>query len=118
MIKVEAEEIFVAAVMSDSTTLVALTLPETQVFRVLVGRIMKEMEVKNKSLWSKARGFGVEYKDGFCIIKKIDSAKYKMFRLNDKGELVEFDRSLVFGAEPKIDVAEEEVVNETSVANE
>jgi hypothetical protein len=90
MTRGEAEEIFISVVMSGESAAIELTLPETQVFRVLIGRCLKEMEKKNRTLWLKARDYGVEYKEPYALIRKLDNARYKLFKVGDKGELTPF----------------------------
>lgn len=93
MIRSEAEEIFIAAIMSgEDVVAIELTIPETKVFRVLIGRTLKEMEKKNRNLWLKARDYGIEYKTneasaagGFALIKKLNSARFKMFKVAESG---------------------------------
>jgi hypothetical protein len=87
MTRSEAEEIFITAVKGGKSTAVEMTANETQVFRVLVGRVIKEMEKKNRSLWYKAREFGVEWRKPFCVIRKLNSDRYKMWTIEDDGTL-------------------------------
>lgn len=94
MNKQEAEEIFIAAVMSGEEKIaVELTLPETQIFRVLVGRTLKEMERKNHSLYIKAREYAIEYKNGSAIIRKHDADRYKMFTIAKDGTKIPFNKA-------------------------
>ena len=90
MTRSEAEEIFISIVMGDKTAVVQMTLKEAQVFRVLVGRTLKEMEKKNRTLWLKARDFGIEYVEPYAIVRKLDANRYKMFSVCENGELVPF----------------------------
>lgn len=95
MIRSEAEELFIAAILSgEDLTAVEMSLQETQVFRVLIGRTLKEMEKKNKNLWLKARDYGIEYKasessvsGGYALIKKLDSNRFKLFKVAPSGEM-------------------------------
>jgi hypothetical protein len=87
MTRSEAEEIYIGTVMSGESAAVEMTLPETQVFRVLIGRCMKDMERRNRSLWLKAREFGIEYKKPYCIIKKLDANRYKIYSIGADGVL-------------------------------
>jgi len=89
MTKAEAEEIIIAVVLSGEDVIaIPLTSVETQVFRVLVGRSLKEMEVKNHTLWLKAREYGIEYKEPYAIIKKQNMHRFKLFKVGPIGELV------------------------------
>lgn len=90
MTRSEAEELFISVVMSGESAAIELTLPETQVFRVLVGRCLKEMEKKNRTLWLKARDFGVEWKEPYAIIKKLDANRYKLFKVEENGKMTPF----------------------------
>jgi hypothetical protein len=87
MTKSEAEDIFFRAIAADESILVEMTPSEVKVFRVLIGRMMGQMETKNRPLWQKAREFGIEYKQPYAIIKKT-VAQRPMFRVVD-GEIVE-----------------------------
>lgn len=108
MTRSEAEEIFIGTVMSGESAAVEMSLPECQVFRVLVGRTIKEMESKNRTLWLKARDFGIEYKAPFCIIKKLDTNRYKIYTINADNTLT--PKINVKEAESKIDLADIETV--------
>ena len=87
MTKAEAEDIFFRAVAAGETILVEMTPAEVKVFRVLIGRMMGQMETKNRSLWQKAREFGIEYREPYAIIKKAVT-KRPMFQMIN-GEIVE-----------------------------
>lgn len=101
MTRVEAEEIFITVVLSDESAAVEISATEVQVFRVLIGRILKEMERKNKSLWLKAREYGIEYHAPMAIIKKKNEDRYKLFKIDKNGVLSDFVQST-----PKNDDAE------------
>jgi hypothetical protein len=91
MTRSEAEEIFIAVVMSGESCAIEMTLKETQVFRVLVGRTLQEMEKKNRTLWLKARDFGIEYREPYAVVRKLENDRYKMFKLKD-GKLSPFEK--------------------------
>jgi len=61
------------------------------VFRVLVGRTLQEMEKKNRTLWLKARDFGIEYREPYAVVRKLETDRYKMFKLKD-GKLSPFEK--------------------------
>lgn len=107
MVKSEAEEIFISVVMTGEAAAVEMTLPECQVFRVLVGRSLKEMQSKNRPLWLKAREFCIEYKEPYAIIKKLDANRFKMFKIEDGNKLVPFIKVEMNESMSKIDNAEE-----------
>lgn len=108
MTRSEAEEIFISVVMSGESAAIEMNLNETQVFRVLVGRTLKEMEKKNRTLWLKARDFGIEYREPHAIVKKLDTNRYKMFKLCD-GKLTPFVKAEPEEATTNIVPAEEEI---------
>ena len=87
MTRNEAEEAFISAIISGSTCVVEMSLKECQVFRVLVGRCIKEMEAKNRPLWLKAREFGIEYKEPYAVIKRIGTDRMKIYKVDAKGNL-------------------------------
>jgi hypothetical protein len=91
MTRSEAEEIFVAAIMSGEDRLaIELKLTECQVFRVLVGRTLKEMEKKNRTLWLKARDYGIEYKEPYMYIMKLDANRFKMQKVGKDGKMTPY----------------------------
>jgi hypothetical protein len=94
MTRTEAEEIYISAILSGESVVVEMSLTDTQVFRVLAGRCMKEMERKNRNLWLKAREYGIEYKEPYMIIKKLDANRYKMYKVNADGDLVPFVKAV------------------------
>jgi hypothetical protein len=108
MTKIEAEEIFISVVLSGKTTLVELTDPEIAVFRVLIGRTLKDMEKRNRKLWLQARQFGIEKQGKFCVVRKIEADRYKMYQLDDAGNLMKVirDDAPMPEAMSKIDVDE------------
>lgn len=85
MTRTEAEEIFISVIMNGETALIEMTMQEVNIFRVLIGRVMKDMEKKNMALWLKAKEFGIEYHEPFCVIKRKDPNKYKIYKMTDKG---------------------------------
>jgi len=87
MTKAEAEDIFFRAIAAGETILVEMTPAEVKVFRVLIGRMMGQMETKNRPLWQKAREFGIEYKEPYAVIKKTVKQR-PMFQMVN-GEIVE-----------------------------
>lgn len=87
MTRIEAEEAFISAIMSGSTCVIEMTQKECQVFRVLIGRCIKEMESKNRPLWLKAREFGVEYKEPYAVIRKIGVDRLRVYKLEEDGQL-------------------------------
>lgn len=89
MTRSEAEELFVAAVLSGATVAVEMTLKEAQVFRVLVGRTLKEMEAKNRALWLRARDYGIEYKEPHAVIRKFGGNRFRMFKVEENGTLTD-----------------------------
>jgi hypothetical protein len=95
MTRSEAEEIFIGAIMSEETVAIEISQNECQVFRVLVGRALKEMEHKNRALWLRARDYGVEYKAPYAIIRKLDPQRYKLFTVSSTGEVTPLVRPLV-----------------------
>ena len=109
MTRSEAEELFISVVLSEDSAVVKITLQETQVFRVLVGRILKEMERKNKAMWLKAREFGIEYHEPYAVIKRKADDRYKLFKLNDDGSITDFNQSM-----SKNDITEEGGGNDES----
>ena len=88
MTRVEAEELLITAIMSGKDKVaIKMSLAECQVFRVLIGRALKEMEQKNRSLWLRVREYGIEYRDPYCIIRKRDDNRYPMFAMDEEGKL-------------------------------
>ena len=87
MTRSEAEEIFISAVMKDQIVAVEMTAQECQVFRVLVGRAIKEMEKANRPLWLKARDYGIEYnaEQHLTLIKKQNANRFKMYTVDNNG---------------------------------
>jgi hypothetical protein len=108
MTRGEAEEIFVSVVASGENAAIEMTQLETQVFRVLVGRAIKEMEKKNRSLWLRARDYGIEYRAPYAIIRKHDNNKYKIFRIAEDGTLTPFNKLQTDEATAKITIADKE----------
>jgi hypothetical protein len=98
MTRGEVEEIFVSVVLSGESAAVKMTAGETNVFRVIVGRVLKEMEKKNRPLWLKARDYGIERKGDYTIIKKLDIDRYPIYRFGEDGKLYPF----VAGAEEEM----------------
>lgn len=106
MTRSEAEEMFLAVIMTGESAVIEMTQKECQVFRVLIGRCMQEMERKNRALWLRARDFGVEYKEPYAIVRKLDANRYKMWKLDPKtGNMVPFVRAVEEEVLTKIDNA-------------
>lgn len=92
MTKVEAEEIFLSAVMSGETAVVVkMSETEVKTFRVLAGRMLKEMQNKNRMLWLKAREWGIEWKEPYAVLRRRTESRYPMYKL-DGEELVEIKK--------------------------
>lgn len=87
MTKSEAEEIFLSIVMSEKTGVVQMSLAETKVFRVLIGRVLKEMERKNRTLYYKARDYGIEYKEPYAVIRRHEPDRFKVMTVSEDGSL-------------------------------
>lgn len=86
MTKAEAEEIYIAAIMSGENVIaVKMTEREVKLFRALTGRIQKEMENKNRPLYLQSREYGIEYADPYAIIRKRDADRYEMFAVTKEG---------------------------------
>lgn len=84
MTKSEAEELFIQIAMSGEDEVdIKMSLRETNIFRILIGRSVKEMEKKNRSLWLKAKEYAIQYVEPYAVVKKIDRNKYKMFAVKD-----------------------------------
>lgn len=112
MTRAEAEGIFLSTVLSGEDTAVELDYKETSVLRVLVGRLLKDMEKSNKKLWLTAREYGIEYRPPYAVIRKFEQNRYKMFRLGKDGVVTPVDYEKERDAdhvqeEAKIDITEE-----------
>jgi Cu2+-containing amine oxidase len=114
MTKGEAEEIFISAIMSGENVVVEMTLSECQVFRVLIGRSIKEMQSKNRNMWLKAREFGIEYVAPYAVIRKLDVNRYKMFKMED-GKMVPFTKTEINESMTKIVLAEKPLTLEDAL---
>lgn len=86
MTRSEAEEIFISVILKNENSAVEMDAKDAAVFRLFVGKMLKEMESKNRSLWLKAREFEVAYVAPYVMIKKRDGSKYKILRIEEKGE--------------------------------
>jgi hypothetical protein len=92
MTKGEAEELLLKAVMSDRDVIMfRMKKDEASVFRVLAGRIIKEMESKNRALWMKARVYGIEWREPYAVVRRTNSTQYEMFTLGSHGEVTSFE---------------------------
>lgn len=111
MTRAEAEEIFLAVVTAEDTVAVEMSPEECNVFRVMIGRVLKEMNVKNKGLWLRAREYGIEYIHPYAVVRKRDSNRFKMFRMVD-GKMVPFVVTADNESMSKIDDAEERGEND------
>lgn len=89
MTRAEAEEVFLTAVLSGDTCAVEMSAKEVQVFRVLIGRAIGEMQVKNHKLWLKAKNYGIEYTEPYAVIRKLKADRFKVFKVEADGKLSE-----------------------------
>jgi hypothetical protein len=85
--RAEAEEMFLTAVLSGDTCAVEMSAKEVQVFRVLIGRAIGEMMAKNHKLWLKAKDYGIEYREPYAVIRKLNASRFKVFKLEEDGKL-------------------------------
>jgi hypothetical protein len=91
MTRADIEEIFIAAIMQKKDCLlIEMTLEEAKVMRVLIGRITKEMERKNRAMWMAAREYGVEYTKPFAVLRRANQNRYKVMVMEADGTMTPF----------------------------
>ena len=88
MNKMEAEELFMDAVTEDKTVILEMSKKETLVFRVLVSRILKDLEASGYPIYQSARLFGIERSGEKTVIKKRDVSRYNVHYVLEDGTTV------------------------------
>jgi hypothetical protein len=89
MNKAEVEELYIGAITSGETAIFIKMLPnEANVFRVLVGRVLKEMEKANKALYTIACDFTLVYKEPYLVISRREEGKFQLNKVGKGGELI------------------------------
>jgi hypothetical protein len=86
MTRSEAEEIFISILLKDEPSAVEMTAKDAQLFRIFIGKMIKEMEMRNRGLWLKAREFNVTYEEPFMMMRKRKGSKYTILKIEEKGE--------------------------------
>lgn len=92
MTKSEVEELYIRSISSGEEIIaIKMTINESHVFRVLIGRIVKEMEKRNPTLYYMSKGYGIEYKEGYLLIRKHEPGRFQLNKIGPGGEVIPFD---------------------------